>query len=286
MSTLSETPEINSTFRFPLSFSVKIMIIRLLFIPLFVSCSSGEKNAENQKSTPACEYYADGKVKSVTESKNGKAHGLMKNYTAGGTLESVYSFSEGKREGPAVIYYNNGKPREKMLYREGLKTGTARMYYRSGELYRESVYEKGKLDGLRKSFYKDGTLMAEAPYKEGHPGLGLKEYNSDGELLKDFPLIKIEEINHLALKDRFTLKLRLEPPQPGTIFYIGDLKDGRYLHEQLWPIKPLDGVASYAITVAKGGFRMEVLTISARYKTDKSNYGVVLKKYNLALDNK
>jgi hypothetical protein len=47
-----------------------------------------------------------------------------------------------------------------------------------------------------------------------------------------------------------------------------------------------DGVARYSIQLNKGAFLMETLIITASYKTSKSNYRVICRKYNLAVDNK
>jgi len=250
------------------------------------SCDSSSVDEKKAKDKLAYDYYKDGRIKTETEIKDGKAHGLMKHYSPQGTLKSVYTYNSGKKAGPAVIYYPNGVLREKRNYEQGYRHGLSKMYYRSGELYRESPYHMGKLEGIRKSYYKDGTLMATAPYKHGFPGLELKEYNSSGELLENKPRIAINPVDRLAFENKYILELRLIPAQAGTIFYIGDLKDGKYIHQELFPIEPENGNAEFIMRLDKGEFRMETLTISAQYKTDKSNYGVVSRKYNLAIDNK
>ncbi|MFW5821031.1 MAG: toxin-antitoxin system YwqK family antitoxin, partial [Bacteroidota bacterium] len=174
----------------------------------------------------------------------------------------------------------------KKYYKDGYRHGLSKMYYPSGELYRESPYSMGKLEGIRKSYYKDGTLMASSAFRNGYAGLGLKEFNSSGKLLEDQPVIIVNPVNRLALENKYVLELKLSPPQAGTVFYIGDLKDDKYIHIGLLPIEPVNGKANFTIPLKKGDFRMETLTISAQYKTNKSNYGVVSRKYNLAIDNK
>lgn len=258
----------------------------ICFLVFISGCSDNNEKTRSKKVKVAYEKYPDGSIKTESQVREGKAHGLLKNYTPGGILESVYTYNMGVKDGPAVTYYPNGQAREKIFYKEGYRHGLTRQYYRTGELYRESPYENGKLNGIRKTWYKDGTLMAEAPFKDGYPGLGLKEYNKNGELLDNKPRLIITPKDRLAMEDKYILNLKLEPFIPGTIFYIGDLKEERFLHITLWPLKPESGVAEYTIKVEKGGFRMEILTISAQYKTNKSNYGVVSKKFNLAIDNK
>jgi len=258
----------------------------LCFSGLIIGCKHMSDESSSEKGNVAYEYHDSGAVKSEAQTKNGKADGLLKNYSASGILESVYTYRMGIKEGPGVTYYPNGQAREKMFYSNGLREGTSKMYYRSGELYRTSPYSKGKMDGIRKTYYKDGTLMAEAPYKNGFAGLGLKEYNMRGEWIKDQTRISIEAENLLALQNDYVLILKLIPPQPGTIFYIGDLIEDKFLHTGLWPIEAKNNQAKYVIRLEKGGYRMETLTVSAQYRTDKSNYGVVTTKYNLAIDNK
>ncbi|MGC9345142.1 MAG: hypothetical protein ACP5E3_20725 [Bacteroidales bacterium] len=263
-------------------------LLVFLFIPLFLNygCTDNNRKSRSKKEKIAYEKYKDGSIKTESQVKEGKAHGLLKNYTPGGLLESVYTYNMGVKDGPAVVYYPNGQPRAKMYYKENYRHGITRQYYRSGELYRESPYENGKLNGIRKTLYKDGTLMAEAPFMDGYAGLGLKEYDKDGALLDNKPRLVITPINKLAMEDKYVLRLKLEPSMPGTIFYIGDLKEDRFIHVGLWPLEPSNGIAEYTIKVRKGSFRMEVMTITAQYKTDKSNYGVISRKYNLAIDNK
>jgi hypothetical protein len=253
---------------------------------IFTSCDSTTAGDKETKDNLAYEYYKGGEVKTEAEVKDGKAHGLMKHFSPQGTLQAVYTYKDGKKHGPAVLYYPNGVLRERRNYKEGYRDGMSKMYYRSSELYREAPYVRGKVDGIRKSYYKDGTLMALAPFKEGFAGLGLKEYTMDGKLLSDKPRIIVTPINRLALENKYILELKLSPPQAGTIFYIGELKEGKYTHRGLYPIEPQSGKGQYIIRLSKGDFRMETLTISAQYKTNKSNYGVVTTTYNLAIDNK
>lgn len=266
--------------------SLTITIFIITYMVCMSGCKEGKKNSHSEKNKTAYEYYEDGSIESEAEVKDGKAHGLLKKYTPGGILESVYTYNMGIMDGPAVTYYPNGQVRSKMYYKEGKRHGLIRQYYRSGELYRESPYENGKLNGMRKTYYKDGSVMAEAPFKDGYPGVGLKEYSMNGELTDDTPQLLIRPVDRLAMEDKYILELQLKPTKPGTIFYIGDLEDGKYIHIGLWPLEPQNGIARYVIKVRKGSFRMEVLTISAQYQTDKSNYGVVSKKFNLAVDNK
>jgi hypothetical protein len=255
-----------------------------VFIPfLFNSCDQKPQKKENV----AYEYYDNGEVKKMAQVINDSIpHGIMKTFTPDGYLQSVYNYKEGRREGPAVSYYNNGNLKSKMAYNNNQREGLMKMYYRTGELYREIPYIKGKVEGIRKTYYKNGSIMAEAPYKNSFPGLGLKEYKSNGSLDKANVKINVHSIDRLAMENIYLLKLSLSDKRSGTQFFVGDLLDGKYLYQNLWPIEPENGVATYRINLPKGTFEMTSLTISASYKTSKSNYALISRKYNLAIDNK
>lgn len=261
----------------------KVYFLLLLSALLAPGCNQQDTG---QKDKLAYEYYPDGKIKTESQTRDGKAHGLLKNFTPGGSLESVYTYEMGLREGPAVIYYPNGQLKAKMNYLDNKREGEARMYYRSGELFRIIPYKEGKIHGIRKSFYKDGKISAEAPYNMGYPGLGLKEYTPDGKLIKDETVLKIEHIDQLALGNRYILRLRLSPPRPRTAFYVGALEQDQYIHLGLWPVSEKNGHADYILTIGKGGYLMETETITAVYNTELSNKRVISRKVNLALDNK
>jgi hypothetical protein len=259
-------------------------LLSLILSLLLISCESRpEKKIEENL---AREYYSDGIIKSETQVKDTIAHGLMKNYDRDGTLISVYSFNMGRLEGPAVSYYPNGKIKLKMFYTLGKRSGTTRWYYDTGELYRDIPFVDGKISGTKISYYKNGKIMAEAPFLNDCPGLGLKEFNSKGELDKVDTEIKIKVENRLFADNTYTLIISLSNPKPGVNYYFEELIDGKFLSPNQWQLPEIDGVARYVIHLEKGRFRMETLTISASYKTSRSNYRVISRKYNLAIDNK
>lgn len=262
----------------------KFVLITLICSLLMISCES--KTGKTIENNVAREYYADGTIKSETQVKDTLAHGLMKNYDRDGNIASVYTFKMARLNGPAVSYYPSGQLKQKMFYKDGKKEGASLWYYSTGEKYRETPYKEGKIDGIRNSYYKDGKIMAEAPYLENLPGIGLKEYNKKGELLKDNTKIIIEEENRLFADNKFILHFRLSDTKPGTNFYLGELVQGKFIAPSQWQLPVKDGNGYYIINLPKGGFRMETLVISASYKTSKSNYRVISREYNLAIDNK
>jgi hypothetical protein len=251
---------------------------------LMISCES--KTGKKVDDGVAREYYSDGVIKSETQVKDTIAHGLRKQYNRDGGLMSVYTFNMGKLDGPAVSYYPNGKIEYKMFYKDGKREGTTLWYYSSGELYRSVPFSGGKINGIKISYYKDGKIMAEAPVRDDLPGIGLKEYNMKGDLLNDDTKIIVDEDNRLFAENLYILNISLSNPKSSVNYYLGELADGKFIGPYQWQLPEKDGVAYYSIRLNKGGFRMETLIITACYKTSKSNYRVISRKYNLAVDNK
>jgi hypothetical protein len=260
------------------------LLLTAVFCLLLFSCESG--TVKKMDDGLAREYFADGTIKSETQVKDTLAHGLMKNYDRDGNLMSVYTFDMGRLEGPAVSYYPDGKVKLKMFYKNGKREGTTQWFYSTGELYRLIPFKDGKITGTQVSYYKDGKIMSEAPFLDDFPGTGLKEYNMKGELLKDDIKIIVKEDDQLFAINRYTLYISLSNPKPGASFYLGDLVEGRFISPNQWQLPDKDGIAYYSVSLVKGRFRMETLIFTVSYKTSKSNYRVLSREYNLAIDNK
>jgi hypothetical protein len=245
-----------------------------------LSCKT-EKKTKTDENKPVIvkEYHSNGKVKSETEGINGKANGLMKNYNLDGNLETVYTYKDGKRQGPAVEYYPDGKLKMKMNYKDDKREGLAIWYYKSGKIFREIPYKGGQVEGIKKSYYEDGKIMAEAPYLNDYPGIDLKEYNSKGVLIKDDTQIVIKETNRSVAGSLLYLELTLSQSHPGITFFHGELKEGKYISESLWPLPYENGKSRYTFPLPSKGAKIEPIIFIAIYQTDNSNFKVITKKY-------
>jgi hypothetical protein len=261
--------------------SLYIFCIILMFT---CSCKSRSKTGDTTAGKEiAREYYSDGTIKTETESKNGKANGLMKTFDRDGNISSVYTFVDGVREGPAVSYYPSGELETKMYYSKGFREGITLWYYKTGELFREIPYNAGKVNGIKKSYYKDGKLQAEAPHLNGYPGLGLKEYNSKGQLISDPTKIIVKQINQVAQNKRIILEISLSKAHPETSFYQGDLAENKYLCQELWPIANENGKAEYIISIPPSGILKATYTFSASYPTSNSSIMVLSRNYSVSV---
>jgi hypothetical protein len=248
------------------------------------SCKTKKDSGDSDsKPSIAREYHENGAVKTETESVGGKANGLMKTFDISGNLKSVYTFKDGIRQGPAVSYFPTGELEMKMYYNIGHREGTTLWYYKSGKLFREVPYKTGKIEGIRKSYYEDGTLMSEAPYLGGYPGLGLKEYNKKGKLLTDETKIIIKQINQIERERRVIFELRLSENHPQIAFFQGDLTDGKFLNDQLWPLPYENGVAKYIVSIPSTGVLKDTYTFSVSYQSGLNDIMVLSKKHYLSI---
>ncbi len=117
-------------------------------------------------------YYTDGKVDRERNFKNGKEHGIDKQYTWEGDLKSEKNYVNGKQVGKQTQYYSSNQSnfvqisnyndkgqldgeftetfadnkavKTKGQYKEGRKTGKW-VYGYPHKLYKEEIYEDGKL---------------------------------------------------------------------------------------------------------------------------------------------
>ena len=260
------------------------MIYKIYFITailLFILSCKTDKKVKTDENKPVIfkEYHGNGKIKSETEGVNGKANGLMKIYNPDGNLETVYTYKDGKRQGPAVEYYPDGKLKMKMNYKDDKREGVAIWYYRSGKIFREIPYKGGKVEGIKKSYYENGMIMAEASYLNDYPGIELKEYNSKGILIKDDTHIVIKETNRAVAGSLLYLELSLSQSHPGITFFHGELKEGKYISESIWPLPYENGKSRYTFPLPSKGAKIEPILFIVSYQTDNSNYKVITKKY-------
>ena len=128
---------------------------------------------EKDNLTKKITYYTDGSVDRERNYKNGKEHGIDKQYTFEGTLKAEKNYVNGKQVGAQMQFYTssadnyieksnyneqgkldgkftetfekNGAVKTKGQYKDGRKVGKWVYGYASGSLYKEEEYENGKL---------------------------------------------------------------------------------------------------------------------------------------------
>ncbi|MDC7999614.1 hypothetical protein POV26_01035 [Aequorivita todarodis] len=121
----------------------------------------------------------------ISETKNGKKHGVQKLFYPKGVLSSVIHFKNGEKNGRYWLYNPTGNLREKGSFKNGLNINKKKTYDASGTLLRDENYiivtdETGKkvsvLDGRIRYYYNNGNISQDYSYKKGKRDGVLKEY--------------------------------------------------------------------------------------------------------------
>lgn len=117
--------------------------------------------------------YKNGKLSQVLNYKLDVLHGDHIMYYDTGACKAKMSYKEGKLEGLMVRYKQNGFPIIKMNFKNNVQHGMYIMYGEDGEMNAKMPYVKGKLHGVSR-FYApkqdpdaDPELVREVAYVEG-----------------------------------------------------------------------------------------------------------------------
>ena len=129
-------------------------------------------------------------------------------------------------------------------------------------------------------------MIAEYPYKNGYPGLGMKVYSGEGNVVSSKTAIVVEEIDRIALKEEYILRISLSDKARNVKFYTGQLTDGKYMNDDLTYILTKNGVAEIRYAVPIGFYAMEKINIIALTTTRQGGKYIMQTKYNLAIENK
>ena len=97
-----------------------------------------------------------------------------------GQVLAEQNFKNGKRHGISKEYFKNGQVRESMNYKDGMGDGVLNVYNRSGDLLVRRRYKNGLLNGFSE-WYENRELTQRMNYKDNKPN-GLSEHYDDGKL--------------------------------------------------------------------------------------------------------
>src|SRR5690606_1689367 len=101
-------------------------------------------------------YYENGKLRVVSNFKNGEVDGESKGYYENGKLRVVSNFKNGKLEGQIKIYYESGQLKDILNYKNGLMEGEYKGYYESGSVKVVESYVNDEVDGKTRYYYENG----------------------------------------------------------------------------------------------------------------------------------
>ena len=129
----------------------------------------------------------NGQVKAFFYVKNGKEHGLQKQWHGeDGQLEFERNYKDGKPDGLTREWYDNGQLRREKNYKDGKIVGLSRIWYgEDGQLADEVNYKDGKKDGFHRMWYENGQLIWERNYKDGRKDGFDRIWYKNGQLKKE-----------------------------------------------------------------------------------------------------
>jgi len=155
------------------------------------------------------DYYANGRLKSWYNFKNGlkdgpfeeasvygmytvkgsfsnnKPDGKWEHYFITGDLEKVVHYKDGQLHGGYINYYDNGQVRVEGEHENGMKTGKWSWYTNSGVLDQEGTFKNGLQHGTWIYNYPDGKLSYRARYKDGKKDGKWTYYYKNGKKFRE-----------------------------------------------------------------------------------------------------
>lgn len=104
------------------------------------------------------QYREDGSVEVACEYRDGKRHGVQRSFDTSGTIAvREIPYADGLADGLEIRRFPDGRIQEEIPWRQGQRHGVQKTYTRSGVL----VWERG---------WQDGILLTSRSWDEhGHP---------------------------------------------------------------------------------------------------------------------
>lgn len=110
--------------------------------------------------------------------------GKWKYFFADGKILSEENYKNGLLDGELINFYPSGKVAEKSFYKNGLKNGVSEKFTSAGILIESVEYINDKENGKAKYFDLKGNLKESGIYKKGKR-VGKWEFYLDGEIVSE-----------------------------------------------------------------------------------------------------
>ncbi|PCJ16491.1 MAG: hypothetical protein COB02_16020 [Candidatus Cloacimonadota bacterium] len=115
--------------------------------------------------------------------KQGKKHGIQKQWQNKSHLEWTREFYQGKEHGFTQFFYLNGETRYTAYYKNGKLDGLNKFYNRNGDLTTEYIYKNNKRISSKFIRYSSKTNNIEEIREENSNGVEVKRFDSKGGFL-------------------------------------------------------------------------------------------------------
>lgn len=136
-----------------------------LFLLLFIFISSAASAAKKDDEKPQCTVLNQ---KEYCQLENGKPYsGKREEYYADGKLKSIENYKDGYRHGLVTLFDEEGKLQERLYYKNGVKNGMDKLYYNNRTIKYLLNYKDGVLDGRMDVYTETGDLKGRLNYRRG-----------------------------------------------------------------------------------------------------------------------
>ena len=130
-------------------------------------------------------WYANGKIKEVTQYVDGNADGPSTHYHDNGNKEAAGSMKAGNMTGSWETYTSDGKPHTRVHYNDqGQLHGDSITYFSSGLPFIKQGYQNGLAHGAYIEYWEStGRIAREGQYVSGQPDGTWTRYDESGNVL-------------------------------------------------------------------------------------------------------
>lgn len=134
---------------------------------LFAAIGRDQKNAAmNRLAVPAIWHYSDEFFLVYGKLANGKIHGALQDYRRG-RLRALSQYREGALCGMHFKWHGNGQLEARTSYREGKRCGRAVRYHFNGTMSKSCYYQEGVKHGMCFHWNPQGELFGVGRYYKG-----------------------------------------------------------------------------------------------------------------------
>jgi hypothetical protein len=191
-------------------------------------------------------YYKNGKVRSRTEIREGKIHGLVEEYYESGSLKSTAQWENDRQNGLTRHYYENGKLESTSHWSNGRQNGESLIYYQDGPLLFSANYKNGRIVGNSRVYFESGGLKERKLYDSAGNLIYIATFKQDGSKGENFVVPVINGIKDtVSVGEQAIITVKFPIQMKGKIFIKTFEKnpDGGILeYEELYPCNSLDSM--------------------------------------------
>jgi uncharacterized protein len=200
-------------------------------------------------------YYPSGKIREVTEYKDGEKNGIHTENFPNGRKKSEETIKDGNLDGHAINYYSNGITESEGWTEDGKANGYWNYYDELGNLINTSYVVDGELSGFKTEYYPNGVKSIEKKFYKGILE-EVKQFDSTGKLLiyDSFPRFsgkflllypngsKMQECNYVngLFEGRLT-QYYFDGSIEYIQYYKGGLLDSNYIGYDYHNVKMMEG---------------------------------------------